>query len=62
MMCEKSLISSLTVENVAAKLALADLVNAQQLKSWAINFINMYEYFYRYTRYTVPVCRISGHF
>jgi len=61
-MCENSLISSLTVDNVLEKLVLADVLCAEQLKWCAINFINMYEYFYGYSRYTVPVCSISGHF
>ncbi|CAK8671392.1 speckle-type POZ protein B-like [Clavelina lepadiformis] len=39
-MCEESLCSNLSVENVAETLILADLHNASQLKSMAIDFIN----------------------
>ena len=39
-MCEEALCSSLSVENVADVLILADLHSASQLKSQAIDFIN----------------------
>ena len=39
-MCEEALCSSLTVENVAEVLILADLHSACQLKTQAIDFIN----------------------
>ena len=39
-MCEEALCSSLSVENVAEVLILADLHSASQLKSQAIDFIN----------------------
>nr|CAB3266537.1 speckle-type POZ protein B [Phallusia mammillata] len=39
-MCEESLCSNLSVENVAEILILADLHNASQLKEMAIDFIN----------------------
>lgn len=39
-MCEEALCSSLSVENVADTLVLADLHSAEQLKAQAIDFIN----------------------
>lgn len=40
MMCEEALCNSLSVENVADILILADLHSAEQLKAQAIDFIN----------------------
>ena len=40
MMCEQSLCTNFSVENVADILILADLHNASQLKELAIDFIN----------------------
>lgn len=39
-MCEEALCNSLSVENVAETLILADLHSAEQLKAQAIDFIN----------------------
>lgn len=39
-MCEEALCNSLSVENVADTLILADLHSAEQLKAQAIDFIN----------------------
>lgn len=39
-MCEEALCSSLSVESVSSILVLADLHNAEQLKSHAVDFIN----------------------
>jgi speckle-type POZ protein len=41
-MCEEALCTSLSVENAADVLILADLHSADQLKAQAIDFINMY--------------------
>lgn len=40
MLCEEALCNSLSVENVADVLILADLHSAEQLKAQAIDFIN----------------------
>lgn len=40
-MCEEALCTSLSVENAAEVLILADLHSADQLKAQAIDFINM---------------------
>jgi len=45
-MCQNTLISSLTVNNVSEILHIADLHGANELKSSAINFLNMYEHYY----------------
>ena len=41
-MCEEALASNLNIDNVCDVLILADLHNAQQLKSVAIDFTNRY--------------------
>ena len=41
-MCEESLCSNLSVDNVAEILILADLHSASQLREMAIDFINKY--------------------
>lgn len=41
-MCEEALCSSLSIENVSGVLVLADLHNAEQLKSHAVDFINRF--------------------
>ena len=45
-MCEEALASNLNIDNVCDVLILADLHNAQQLKSVAIDFTNRYVSFY----------------
>lgn len=42
-MCEEALCTSLSVENAAEVLILADLHSADQLKAQAIDFINMWD-------------------
>lgn len=53
-MCEETLCSNLSVENVAEILILADLHSAEQLKAQAIDFINRQVYLHS------AMCLISG--
>lgn len=39
-MCEEELCQSLSIDSVSESLVLADLHNADQLKAYAIDFIN----------------------
>ena len=41
-MCEEALCTNLSVDNVSEVLVLADLHTAEQLKTYAIDFINRY--------------------